>query len=138
MPMQDVKAANSIDELKRMAFVNFHMIQKHMDVVEDNVIDTSTTEIKTTTATGGNLFDIVYLKDNSTWITRNASGDLVLHDKKAGDITLSQIKVLLAILWTYGDALGVKMKNLAGTELMVGITEDADGLTFFTSDSEVE
>jgi len=63
---------------------------------------------------------------------------LVFRDANAGEVTLSQIKTLLAILWTYGDALGIKMTNLAGTEMMVGITEDADGVTLFTDNSEVE
>jgi len=136
--MIDVKTARDIEELKRQTFVNFRDIDRKMRVIDENVVDFGSETVKSPTAPGGNIFDTVYLKDSGTYITRNGSGDLVFHDANTGSVTLAQIKILLAILWTYGDALGIKMKNLAGTELMVGITEDADGVAIFNDTSEVE
>ena len=140
MPMQDVKSAHDLDDLKRMAFVNFHEIEKKLNMVNDEVKDFTTSRSASPGggAANSNTFDTVYLQDANTYITRSSSGDLVFHDAKAGSITLSQIKVMLAILWTYGDAVGIKFTNLAGTERMVGITEDADGVTLFYNESEVE
>lgn len=141
MSMIDVKSAKTLEELKRQTFINFHEIEKKLGIVGDNVIDYATSGSPGGSTGGGgygDTFDKVFLKDANTWITRNNAGDLVFRDANSGEVTLAQIKVLLAILWTYGDALGIKMTNLAGTERMVGITEDADGLTIFYSNSEVE
>lgn len=139
----DVKTAHDIEELKRQAHVNFVEISQKLGIIGDVAVDYATGAAKTATSGGSspggsNTFNTIYLKDSSTWITRDGSGNLVFRDANAGEVTLSQIKTLLAILWTYGDALGIKMKNLAGTEMMVGITEDADGVTLFTDNSEVE
>lgn len=140
MPMIDTKTARDMSDLARQCFINFHDIEKKLNMVNDEVKDFTTS--KSSSASGGaansNTFDTVYLKDANTYLTRNSSGDLVFHDANAGTITLSQIKVMLAILWTYGDAIGVKFTNLAGTERMVGITEDADGVTIFYNNDEVE
>ena len=63
---------------------------------------------------------------------------MVFHDVNAGDITLTQIATLISILWTSGSAYGVKFANAAGTEKLIGLMEDADGITYFNDTSEVE
>jgi hypothetical protein len=137
--MINVLDAVNFDQFKEFVFKNFTEAKQKLDTIGDVAVDYASSKVITTTpGGGGDIFDTVYLKDAATWITRDSSGNLVFRDAIAGSITLSQIKTLLAILWTFGDAFGVKMSNLAGTELMVGITEDADGVTIFNDTSEVE
>ncbi len=142
MSLIDVKTARDISELKRQAFVNFLEISRKLDLIGDSVIDYSSGNIVINAGSGGggssNTFDIIYLKDTATWITRNGAGDLVLRDANAGEVTLSEIKTLLNILWTFGSAYGVKFANAAGTEKMIGLMEGADGITYFNNTSEVE
>ena len=58
MPMQDVKNARDINDLKRMAFVNFNEIEKKLNMVNDEVKDfTPVTEV--TTRIGLNVADFL-------------------------------------------------------------------------------
>jgi len=83
-------------------------------------------------------FEKIYLGSEDTYITYNETGDLVFHDIHNGDVTLTEIKNILDIYWTYGKAFGVWAGNLAGEKKRTGITEDADGLTYFNDEDEIE
>lgn len=138
MPMIDVKSAKDLKDLARQCFINFHELGKKMDIINDEVYDFGNGNSTGTKPTGKNTFDIIYIGDTNTYITKDSSGDLTFHDANAGTVTLTQLKLMAAIFWSFGDAFGIKMGNLANQELMIGITEDADGVTIFNSTSEVE
>lgn len=137
--MINVLDAKDIDQLKEFIFKNFIEAAKKLDTIGEVAVDyESSTVITPTSGSGGNMFDAVYFKDLNTHITRNGTGDLVFTDINAGSITLSQIKAVVDILWTFGDAVGVKFTNAAGAVKRIGLTEDADGITYFNDTGEVE
>ena len=136
--MIDVKHARDLEEFKRQTFINFHNIRQRLSDVDEFVLDPDTKDIKTTTGSGGNVFNIVYLGDKSAYIYQGDEGDLILHDKYAGDVKLIDIKTAIDRFWEYGDAYGPKAQTAAGTETWIGSMEDSDGVTNFNSPGEVE
>jgi hypothetical protein len=136
--MRNVLNTTSDEEFRKLVFQNFLEAARKLDVIGDVSVDYEGGTSIAPTAPGGSTFDTIYLKDANTYITRNEAGDMVFHDVNAGDITLTQIATLISILWTSGSAYGVKFANAAGTEKLIGLMEDADGITYFNDTSEVE
>jgi len=80
----------------------------------------------------------VYFSNKAIRIYGDESGNLVFVDKNNTAITLSDIVSIANMYWSFGSAYGVKFANAAGTEKMIGLMEDADGITLFNDTSEVE
>lgn len=138
MSMQDVKTARDIEDLKLRIFANFHELFEKLEQVGENVIDYNTGNVIAPSGPGGNMFDTIYLKDANTYITRDGDGDMVFHDANSGTITLAQIKLIVDIFWSYGNAYGVKFANKAGTERYIHLYEDADGVGVASAAADVE
>jgi len=82
--------------------------------------------------------DTIEFVDSSVKIYVDGGGNLTFVDKNNTAVTLTALKNISDIYWSFGSAYGVKFANAAGTEKMIGLMEDADGITYFDDTSEVE
>lgn len=87
---------------------------------------------------GINVNNTIEFVNSSVKIYVDGDGNLTFVDKNNTAVTLTDIKNITDMFWSYGSAKGIKFTNAAGTEKMIGLMEGADGVTYFNDTSEVE
>jgi hypothetical protein len=144
--MINVLTTEDFDLFKNAVFRNFQEVADLLRAVkapESNQTGVPPSSGGSTTPSSGggttpDIYDVLYVGDYATKIYRSDSGDLTFEDVNAGAITLSQIAAVVSILWTFGDAFGIKAGNVAGTTKYFGLNVTEDGWNIYDAPEDAE